>query len=89
MSGWQPIETAPRDGTVVVVFRGNVAFETSFGPSRDFVERCDLGWFEDGNWWQSGTGHDFFEPWAIEIGHVPTHWMPLPDPPPSERESGD
>lgn len=55
---WQPIDTAPKDGT-------------------EF-----LGWFPGSTvmiWWmgQGGVwGNDFWE------GEAPTHWMPLPEPPP-------
>lgn len=82
---WQSMDSAlPAEGTVVIVYRGNESWNMSFGPTRDYIERCDLGWYQDGRWWQSGTGHDFYEHWAVESGAAPTHWMPLPEPPETE-----
>lgn len=70
---WQPIETAPRDGTSVDLWGVNLLSHdkrshriagVSFGSVRDWMgqERED---------WQHGRGEDF----------QPTHWMPLPAPP--------
>ena len=83
---WQPIETAPKDGTAVLFFHRNLSWKTSDGsaskmsPLRDYVERCSVGFYEDGAFFQQGTGHEIFEPWK-EPEHLPTHWMPLPEPP--------
>jgi hypothetical protein len=66
-STWQPIETAPKDGTNVLLVnrRGNIAA----GLWRDglFGER--------GGWWLRGGNapNTFFND-----HHGPTHWMPLP-----------
>ncbi len=53
---------------------------SNMGPLRDHVERFATGWFEDGQWWESGTGHDMFEDWRGPE-YLPTHWMPLPPAP--------
>lgn len=70
--GWQPIETAPRDGaTPVLGFRRTplgavqqvVQFIRLEGGGANWCIRCERGF----------------------IGaHEPTHWMPLPEPPNSE-----
>lgn len=70
MSDWKPIDTAPRDGTHVLVFiplarRIEIAFCHGEMPKR------------------SG-----FSGWATNEGDLteeaaPTHWMPLPEPPPA------
>ena len=65
MSEWQPIETAPKDGTEVLV----TAFKYNKPPAR-FVSIAQFS--EDGNCWQDQ------EPMPV---HPPTHWMPLPAPP--------
>ena len=67
---WQPIETAPRDGTEMLLWDG-----TNLGVGF----RTDTAWglvFELHNWeW----GHE------ISFKTVyPTHWMPLPEPPEGE-----
>jgi hypothetical protein len=60
---WQPIETAPRDGTLVVLPPPNDGEDDHPG----FIAR-----WRSGQWWMLGapdprlTGHD-----------TPTHWRPL------------
>lgn len=73
MSGWQPIETAPTDGTVILA----VTVEAACPHAR-------LSWFENGagaRLWKAdkfaGSGPTRW--W-------PTHWMPLPPPPQTAQE---
>lgn len=88
---WQPIETAPKDGGDILVVDANgnqyVAwwdeeFERVFDDSK---EDGDGGW--RGGWTDgSATGVGRLDAEYIEI--IPTHWMPLPEPPsppPSDR----
>ena len=73
---WQPIETAPKDGTAILVWNGpNIGFYTHKG---------DMGvaiWRE-----QALPGKDRMR-WCAQdccdgvTTYEPTHWMPLPDPP--------
>ena len=85
-AGWRDIESAPKDGTCVLVYFSRLTWRDmqgnpcSFGELRDHVERFETGWFQDGQWYESGTGHDMFEGWQTEE-QQPTHWMPLPPPP--------
>lgn len=67
MSEWQPIETAPKDGTSVLTWGcvhddgGVHMFET---PSFQLSRFGETGWV------------------SAALGtHEPTHWMPLPEPP--------
>lgn len=64
---WQPIETAPKDGTSILTFTNRVSHGvmvhywgriSSYGPS---------GWLTH----------------PVSINHIdqPTHWMPLPEAP--------
>lgn len=73
--GWHPIETAPKDGTVILIYphkkvrAGNPQFVT------------EARWHQPGNpkfngWWQTARGST----------KIATHWMPLPEPP---KEDGD
>lgn len=75
--GWQPIATAPRDGTPVI---GCVYCPTGIDPAHWVVFIC---WWTDGNpgafnkpsGWMSDSCEDFG-------GHEhPTHWRPLPEGP--------
>lgn len=67
MSGWQPIETAPKDGSdVLLLMRGGMMY---VGRWRD---GC-LGEPQVGEVaWRSSCSGRFANP---------THWCPLPDPP--------
>jgi len=68
MSEWQPIETAPKNGTPIICFT----------PDENFSEKTgfDLIWWEpsEGAWFYGAA--DFFSA-------SPTHWMPLPRSPQS------
>jgi hypothetical protein len=76
---WQPIETAPRDGTPILLCHWE-------------DEYCLVGeWWVHG-WWSTGPFR--YAPNQIEIrdpiflDFEPTHWMPLP-PPPMEHTNAD
>ena len=63
---WQPISTAPKDGTVVIVWWWNkviTAWCAGAGLSRD-----------GGDWWRSHA----MEVVSTDYPR-PTHWMPLPN----------
>jgi len=66
---WQPIETAPRDGTAIFAY---------WTPTPQFVgdigELVDVVRFTDGQWW----GGDEFED---DYARSPTHWKPVGAPP--------
>ena len=68
MTDWQPIETAPKDGTEVL------------GWSPDPRDGIAIVKYETGltmgKW---SVVHDA-ESWAWN-NYDPTHWMPLPEPP--------
>lgn len=83
--GWQPIETAPRDGTVVKLL---IPYE----PSIFSEEQCaDVGYWQDWSqasmkrmgmdWEKWGGGCWRFNGDDGEFDIQPTHWMPLPSPP--------
>ncbi len=76
MSAWQPIETAPRDMTRVLV----AVEESALG--RVFI----AGWYpdpempDDGAWYEN-WGEGF--PVDVDV----THWMPLPEPPAAKGQT--
>lgn len=69
MSEWNPIETAPKDGTYILAY-SPLAHEFNYSNIRvTYYRRSEdkqgfIGWgeFNSRNW-------------------PPTHWMPLPEPP--------
>ena len=65
--GWQPIATAPTDGTRVLVA----------APGRTEEEACGFSESEPG----SGG---WFDAYGYVAGIQPTHWQPLPAPPPTK-----
>lgn len=78
---WQPIETAPRDGTEILLTNIN-----HHGELKDSSQQVAA-------WWGDGSaGH-----WVVYCSMVqdpdlyfePSHWQPLPDPPGSEAGDQD
>lgn len=69
--GWQPIESAPKDGTLLIGFVPNSALYEVI-----FIRR----WPDDDFWM-----HDMANE-AVAMDVEPTHWMPLPPPPAAEKE---
>ncbi len=81
---WQPIETAPRDGTeVLLALKGK--------------HRACLGYWIDSEDVRYGKSVRKRQLWSVESMWIlhgdepePTHWMPLPElPPPSSTVSPD
>jgi hypothetical protein len=78
---WQPIETAPKDGTKIILYHEKwetfpiASWEWGEGPDEDGT----------GGWCAWHTVDDRFP--GAEDGiiypsenYMPTHWMPLPEP---------
>jgi hypothetical protein len=81
--GWQPIETAPKDGTSILVCGG--VYWNDEGGAAIGNHEYPLGvetacWYRDE--WYLGYGNGYnYEKWA-----KPVWWLPLPHPP-SEGEA--
>jgi hypothetical protein len=81
MSDWQPIETAPKDGTnIILLLRG--------WPT--------VGWYTDIKHYVHGKLSYEHSGWKIPWGSFgrdkdePTHWMPFPPlPAPSHSEAAE
>jgi uncharacterized protein DUF551 len=75
---WQPIETAPKDGTVLLLYGGEDDNAGHVGEKYQTFCRSPCRGMWDGNEWLMALA---------EAGYVgvcrnnPTHWMPLPEPP--------
>jgi len=78
MNTWQPIDTAPMDGTDIIV-----------GFDCATVWIVHVAWWrngdefgatpEDRGWWSYVRGSVAQE--QLDGYRTPTHWMPLPEPP--------
>ena len=83
---WQPIETAPKDGTAVLLFGGQPDRHSDYtcgycDDALDLPSKCVVAWWEayDGalGYWRCGSyDNGVYGEWED-----PTHWMPLPEPP--------
>jgi hypothetical protein len=68
VAGWQPIESAPRDGTNILVW----------WPAQ---MHCPVtAHWNTGKWSDAGIGWKLTG-WGMAMQTEPTHWMPLPLPP--------
>lgn len=80
VEGWQPIETAPKDGTEIIL---------GWDIASVWIVRS--GWWEDGFDMIEGGYDEECEGWwsyrhsvtqeKLDGYDNPTHWMPLPKPP--------
>jgi hypothetical protein len=80
---WQPIETAPKDGTEILAWRNDCGVllirwtsMDAFCPERE-LETLDEETIFQQDWFCA----DFVSGCRLEGSETPTHWMPLPEPP--------
>ena len=77
--GWRTMESAPRDGTRVLLAGKDIYGANDPGGPR---WRIDFGWYEP-------KGGTLREGWVgLGTHYPPTHWMPYPKPPTDTRRRG-
>ena len=69
---WQPIETAPKDGTDVLVYQRYLKVEK-------WTNKKEYGFYIEVGCWERDTWR--IRAFTPQYGGNPTHWMPLPEPP--------
>lgn len=74
--GWQPVATAPRDETWVLLFSPDTEGPPFVGRWRDDLDDPD-----GGAWWEFGD-----LAWPVDADA--THWQPLPAPPAALNPAG-
>lgn len=77
MTEWQPIETAPKDGTTVILFFPGLIHEqqTGYFSRRESYSNGKLD-YSSARWvWGSGYSS------MMGDDPKPTHWMPFPPSP--------
>ena len=72
---WEPIETAPKDGTPIL------GFDLGMSKWPRFSGIMVISWDAENNEWCSGKDYDGN---SIARFDNPTHWRPLPAPPTDE-----
>jgi len=88
---WQPIETAPKDGTEIFIYR----YGWPWAPVAKWVEYPGnpvLDENEQDTWMYGWLFNEWFTPgnedgwlgWSDD--EMPTYWMPLPEPPQQEKD---
>lgn len=78
MNEWRPIETAPRDGSQIVLWRvGGETFDVPPGPHAVIGNWLEPNAHDNGCW-----NIPFHDEWAEDGSFA--GWMPLPPPPTQE-----
>lgn len=76
MSDWLPIETAPKDGTQILVYsKEDGVMWVSWETEQVFLP----GYKPEKKWCVPGSHQD--EQGGAYTTSNPTHWMPVPEPP--------
>lgn len=85
-SPWRLIETAPKDGTEILITGGTYYYDASISAALDPYTGVKIACWEggasnDADCWNGGYGSEY----DGEYWHEPTHWMPLPARPNTEE----
>lgn len=87
--GWKPIETAPKDGTVVDLHDGEPRWTDCYWGLPEHCcgeagQYCDSDWHRLKPGWVDSARNEMLD----DTGDPPTHWRPLPAPPSGGRDEG-
>lgn len=77
---WQPIETAPKDGTEILLTNGKTVAEGQWCDEEPYIREyrdADGRWIDQ----QESDGFEGWMDWSGGMKPDPTHWMPLPPAP--------
>jgi hypothetical protein len=76
MSEWQPIETAPKDGTYILLYESDQSRPVKMGCWLDSEHKRNGQVIHSAQRWSYGII------WVFGGDNPnPTHWMPIPEPP--------
>ena len=81
MNQWQPMSTAPKDGTKIDIWvRERGTYNWNGEPYEEFYRVADAWWeteYASGEWWGPYELHGD----AGSLRAEPEFWMPVPPPP--------
>ena len=79
---WQPIDTAPKDGTEILAWRHDCGILlVKWSCAAEWLTEIDIEeqeWTSDAAEAEDWFVADFYVGSRLEGSEVPTHWMPLP-----------
>jgi len=78
MSEWQPIDTAPKDGTEIDVWVVDSRAKQTSGCRYENVRWSDGGWKWFDRYYNVSGGYVGID---NGVNVIASHWMPLPKPP--------
>ena len=78
--GWLPIETAPKDGTRVDLWADGGRQTNAFWERGEWLKHIRFVFN------RNRPSGDMSGAWRSRVVADPSHWMPLPSPPPSGKE---
>ena len=79
---WQPIETAPKNGTLFDAWLGDTGDAVTTADEDDIDFYCTHGTLRSPGWhWLNGKFRPYLNGLATTTFVQPSHWMPLPEPP--------
>jgi hypothetical protein len=80
---WRTIDSAPKDGTRILICGGEYQDASETCPEWRSLGRSELVHWHDGM--ESGWRGEQTETYDEFYWYRPTHWLPLPNPPEKER----
>ena len=88
MTNWQPIRTAPKNGTEILAYREDAGvFIARYASASEFLTEQEVeeqGWTDEDLFSEDWFCADFVSGCRLDGSLAPTHWMPLLDTPESE-----
>jgi hypothetical protein len=82
MSEWQPIKTAPKDGTRIILYWPAFQCPIEIGHYEDSQQLRHGKEISRQQYWYRSQ----FPLWGVQGGKIgPSHWMPLPKPPKGQK----
>ena len=90
MIDWKPVSEPPAQDCAVLLYYGGWTWSrlgsdepVDIGPLREVCDRVHSGYYQAGEFRESGTGHDACE--DENPDHHPTHWALLTAPEPGPQ----